>query len=90
LTPYPWRELMFSRKPKEQSNFSVFIEQKTKLFHSKVVYALRREHEHYYSKSEVLNRNIDPRCKVCGILLSEYRTMKKFERWNSPIVVNGE
>ena len=55
---------MFSRKEKEQSNFSEFIEQKTRLFHSKVVYALHREHEHFYSKSEVLNRGIDPRCKV--------------------------
>ena len=76
---------MFSRKEKEQSNFSEFIEQKTKLFHSKVIYALHREHEHFYSKSEVLSRDIDPRCKVCGMLLSEYRTMKRFEKLNSPI-----
>ena len=81
---------MFSRKSKEQSNFSEFIEQKTRLFHSKVVYALHREHEHFYSKSEVLNRDIDPRCKVCGMLLSEYRTMKRFEKLNSPIEFNDD
>lgn len=81
---------MFSRKEKEQSNFSEFIEQKTRLFHSKVVYALHREHEHFYSKSEVLNRDIDPRCKVCGMLLSEYRTMKRFEKLNSPIEFNDD
>ena len=81
---------MFSRKDKEQSNFSEFIEQKTRLFHSKVVYALHREHEHFYSKSEVLNRDIDPRCKVCGMLLSEYRTMKRFEKLNSPIEFNDD
>lgn len=81
---------MINRKSKEQSNFSEFIEQKTRLFHSKVVYALRREHEHFYSKNEVLNRRIDPRCMVCGILLSEYRTMKRFEQWNSPIDFKGE
>ncbi len=76
---------MFSRKTKEQSNFSEFIEQKTRLFHSKVVYALHREHEHYYSKNEVLNRDTDPRCKVCGMLLSEFRTTKRFEKLNGPI-----
>lgn len=81
---------MFSRKDKEQSNFSEFIEQKTRLFHSKVVYALHREHEHFYSKSEVLNRDIDPRCKVCGMLLSEYRTIKRFEKLNSPIEFNDD
>ena len=81
---------MFTRKDKEQSNFSEFIEQKTRLFHSKVVYALHREHEHFYSKSEVLNRDIDPRCKVCGMLLSEYRTMKRFEKFNSPIEFNDD
>lgn len=76
---------MFSRKIKEQSNFSEFIEQKTRLFHSKVVHALHGEHEHYFSKSEVLNRHNDPRCKVCGILLSEFRTMKRFEKLHAPI-----
>ena len=76
---------MFSRKPKEQSHFSEFIEQKTKLFHSKVVHALHREHEHYFSKNDVINRDIDPRCKVCGMLLSEFRTMKRFEKLNGPI-----
>ena len=81
---------MFNRKPKDQSNFSEFIEQKTRLFHSKVVYALHREHEHFYSKSEVLNRDIDPRCKVCGMLLSEYRTMKRFEKLNAPIEFNDD
>jgi hypothetical protein len=81
---------MFSRKSKEQSNFSEFIEQKTRLFHSKVVYALNREHEHYYSKNEVLNRSIDPRCKVCGMLLSEFRTTKRFEKLKGPIEFNED
>ncbi len=72
---------MFSRKnQKEQSNFSEIIQQKTRLFHSKVMYALYREHEHYFSKGDVLNSGIGTRCKVCGILLSEYRTQKKFEK----------
>ena len=81
---------MFGRKTKEQSNFSEFIEQKTRLFHSKVVYALHREHEHYYSKSEVVNSAVDPRCMVCGMLLSEFRTSKRFERLHSPIVLDED
>ena len=81
--------MMFSRKEnKEQSNFSEFIEQKTRLFHSKVVYALHGEHEHYFSKRDVLNANIDTRCKVCGVLLSEYRIQKRFEKINTPILLD--
>lgn len=81
---------MFRRKTKNQSDFSEFIEQRTRLWHSKVVYAFNLDHEHFYSKNEVLNHDIDPRCKVCGLLLSEYRTMKKFEKWESPIDFKGE
>jgi len=77
---------MFSRqKNREQSNFSEFIEQKKRLFHSKVVYALHGEHEHYFSKRDVLKSKFGTRCKVCGILLSEYRTQKRFEKMNTPV-----
>lgn len=79
---------MFNRsKNEEQSNFSEFVEQKTRLLQSKVVYALHGNHEHYFSKRDVLNSHKDPRCKVCGILLSEYRTQKRFEKMNSPLVL---
>ena len=81
--------MMFnSKKNREQSNFSEFIEQKSRLFHSKVVHALHGEHEHYFSKIDVLNSHTDPRCKVCGILLSEYRTQKRFEKMDSPLVLD--
>ncbi|MFW2440118.1 MAG: hypothetical protein ACN4GR_12175 [Arenicellales bacterium] len=80
---------MFRRKDnKEQSNFSEFIEKKTRLFHSKVVYALHGEHEHYFSKRDVLNANMDTRCKVCGIRLSEYRTRKKFEKMKVAVLLD--
>ena len=81
---------MFGRRSYEQNSFSKFVGHKTRLIRSKAVYALHREHKHYFSKSEVFNRNIDPRCKVCGILLSEFRTSKKFEEFNSPIVLSTE
>ena len=77
-------------KNMEHSNFSEFIEQKTRLFHSKVVYALHGEHEHFFSKRDVLNSSIGTRCKVCGILLSEYRTQKRFEKMNSPVLLDGK
>ena len=83
--------MMFGRnKNKEQSNFSEYIEQKTRLFHSKVVYALNREHEHYFSKRDALDSGIDARCKVCGMLLSEYRTQKRFEEMNTPVLLEGK
>jgi len=83
--------MMLSRKKnREQSNFSEFIEQKTRMFHSKVMYALYREHEHFFSKRDVLNGNIVTRCKVCGILLSEYRAQKRFEKMNTPVLLHKE
>ncbi|MFW2438563.1 MAG: hypothetical protein ACN4GR_04255 [Arenicellales bacterium] len=81
--------MMFnSKKNREQSSISEFVEQKTRLFQSKVVYALNGEHEHYFSKKDVLNGNFDTRCKVCGILLSEYRTEKRFEKVNAPVLLD--
>ena len=82
---------MFNRKKNgETSNFSEFIEQKTRLFHSKVVHALHRKHEHYFSKVDVLNGDIDTRCKVCGIRLSQYRIQKRFEKMNAPVLLDGK
>ena len=79
---------MFGRRTYEQNSFSKFVEHKTRLIRSKAVYALHREHKHYFSKSEVFNPNIDARCKVCGILLSEFRVIRQTEEYNSPIVLN--
>ena len=81
---------MFGRRTYEQYSFSKFVEHKTRLIRSKAVYALHREHKHYFSKSEVFNPNIDARCKVCGILLSEFRVIRQTEEYNSPIVLNTE
>lgn len=81
---------MFGRRTYEQNSFSKLVEHKTRLIRSKAVYALHREHKHYFSKSEVFNPNIDPRCKVCGILLSEFRVIRQTEEYNSPIVLNIE
>ncbi|GMT39512.1 MAG: hypothetical protein IEMM0001_0247 [bacterium] len=78
--------MLSCKKNREQSNFGEFIEQKTRMFHSKVVYALNRKHKHFFSKRDVLNGNIDTRCKVCGILLSEYRAQKRFEEMNTLII----
>ena len=79
-----------SKKNREQSNFSEFIEQKTRMFHSKVTHVLNREHEHYFSKRDVLNSEIGTRCKVCGILLSEYRAQRKIEKMNTPVHLDRE
>jgi len=61
---------MFNHKLKEQSNYSEFIVQKTRLFHSKIVYRLRGECEHFYSKNEVLNRECRPAFQISTALSS--------------------
>jgi len=81
---------VFGRRTYEQDSFSKFLVHKTRLIRSKAFYALHCDHKHYFSKSEVFDRNIDPRCKVCGILLSEFRASKKFEEHNSPIILSAE
>ena len=79
--------MMFSREKKYDSgNFSEIILHKARLFHSKVAYSLYSEHEHYFSKSDLLISGIDTRCKVCGILLSEYRAQQKFVKKNAPVL----
>lgn len=73
-------------KNDERSYFKAFIVQKAKLFHSKVAYSLYVKHEHFFSKSDLMNSGIDTRCKVCGILMSEYRAQKKCEKKNAPVL----
>ena len=67
---------MFGRKGQDQSSFSEYVEKKTRLLRSKVDYMLQGEHIHYYSKSQIKG---DPRCKVCGLRLSELKTQRKFQ-----------
>ena len=79
--------MLWKTKEKEQRKFSQLINRKAKLLGSKVAYALHNEHEHYYSKEEVLlfkneeslKSGIDPRCKVCGLRLSDYRNKIRYD-----------
>ena len=70
---------MFRRKDNEQSSISQFVEKKTRIFKSKMDYALRGDHVHYFNKRESLDPDSNPKCKVCGMLLSDYKIQKKFE-----------
>ncbi|MCK5360060.1 MAG: hypothetical protein KAJ95_05505 [Gammaproteobacteria bacterium] len=76
---------MFRRSDDEQSSISVFVEKKTRMLKSKVDYALHGEHTHYFSKKESLDPTSNPKCKVCGLLLSDYKVQKKFEKLNKEV-----
>ena len=79
--------MMFNQEAEfDRSNFSEFILHKTRLFYSKVAYSLYSDHEHYFSKSDLLVSGIDTRCKVCGILISEYRAQQKSVKKNAPVL----
>lgn len=79
--------MLWKTKENEQRNFSQLINRKKKLLSSKIAHVLHNEHEHYFSKEEVLqfkNRKslksgIDPRCKVCGLRLSDYRNKIRYD-----------
>ena len=79
--------MMFSREKKyDKSYFSEIILHKARLYHSKLAYSLYSEHEHYFCKSDLLISGIDTRCKVCGILISEYRAQQKLVKKNAPVL----
>lgn len=85
-------------KQKEQRKFSQLINRKAKLLSSKVAYVLHNEHEHYFSKEEVLQFNnrkslksgIDPRCKVCGLRLSDYRNKIRYDTMEFPALKDAD
>lgn len=79
---------MFGHSNKETTTVSEYIEKKSrliqkkkKIFRSKINYALHGEHRHYFSKQEVLTLDKNARCKVCGMLLSEFRVQHRIENW---------
>ncbi len=76
---------MFRRKDNESSSISMFVEKKTRMLKSKVDFALHGQHKHYFSKQESLDPEIDPACKVCGMLLSDLKVQKKFEALQNEI-----
>ncbi len=77
---------MFGRKNNELSTVSEYIDKKSRLilkkkeiFRAKMDYALHGEHQHYFSKQDVYSRNQNARCKICGMLLSEFKVEKRIE-----------
>ena len=81
----------------EDSNLIPFLKQKKKLFKSKIDYALHTDHMHYFPKKEVLefrknksSNSIDPRCVVCGLRLSQYRTEIQYQTLELPAYKDGK
>ena len=70
---------MFGLGKIDLSSVSEYFESRSKraskkkdLYKSKVDQVLHGEHEHYFSKQEMHTNKNGARCKVCGLLLSEY------------------
>jgi len=78
---------MFGRTSDEYSTISEFFEKKSKqlikkkaILFSKVDQALHGEHEHYFSKRDVKAKSKTARCRICGILLSDFKVQQKIIR----------
>lgn len=86
-------------KKNKDKNFFLSIKDKKKIFKSKVNHALYTEHEHFFSKKEVLDfrqkkkLNIinksskfiaDPKCVICGLGLTEYQAHIRYETMEIP------
>ena len=83
------RHSMFGRNDNEFSTVSEFIEKKSKslqrkkdIFFSKVDHVLHGEHEHQFSKQDAMKLDKNTRCKVCGILLSEFIVQHKMDNFS--------
>lgn len=83
---------MFGRNTDEFSTISEFIEKKNKLLHkkkkiifSKVDQVLHGKHEHYFNKRDIQADIKIARCKICGILLSEFKVQQKIKD-SSPLL----
>ena len=82
---------MFGRSSKETTSIvsdfigkkSRQIQKKNKVFRSKINHALHGEHRHYFSKQDVHTHEQNARCKVCGMLLSEFKVQRRFENLSS-------
>ncbi|MFV1975919.1 MAG: hypothetical protein ACC651_09235 [Candidatus Scalindua sp.] len=84
--------MMFGRNTGDSSTISEYFEKKSKLlqkkksiFLSKVDQVLHGKHEHYFSKRDVQADGKIARCKICGILLSEFKVQQKV-RDSSPLL----
>ena len=80
---------MFGRNDKDTNTVSEYIEKKSRqikkskqIIRSKINHALHGYHKHYYSKQDLLANNENARCKVCGMLLSEFRVQKRIDNWS--------
>ena len=80
---------MFGRNNNEFSTISEFIEKKSKslqnkkdIFFSKVEQVIHGKHEHRFSKQDVLKMDKNARCKVCGMLLSEFIVQHKMDNFS--------
>jgi hypothetical protein len=77
---------MFGRSNQDFSTISDFIEKKSKslqnkreIISSKLEQVFHGKHEHRFSKKDALKMNKNARCKVCGMLLSEFIVQHKMD-----------
>lgn len=77
---------LFGKSTTEQSSsLTQRVGKKAKIFRSMVDYALRGDHRHYFSKEDLKNPAATPRCKVCGMLLTEFKVERKYAALNEEI-----
>ena len=95
---YSEKTKVLSRKKQEESNLIPLLKRKEILLKSKKDYALRTNHMHYFTKKEVLEyrknksskSSIEPRCVLCGLPLTQYRTQIQYETMELPAYKDGK
>ena len=88
--PYLENIQMLNRKKQIKDRNSIpLFNRKKNLFKSKIDYGARIDHMHCFPKEEVLEyrsnkSSNEPRCAICGLRLTEYRTQIQYETMELP------
>ena len=94
--PYLENIQMLSRKKQTVDRSSISLHnRKENLFKSKIDYEVRIDHMHCFPKKEVQEyrsnkSSNEPRCAVCGLRLTEYRTQIQYETMELPAYKDGK
>ena len=81
--------MLIRNKQVEDFNSTPLFNRKKNQFKSKIDYGVRIDHMHCFHKKEVQEYRInkssyEPRCTVCGLRLTEYRTQIQYETMELP------
>lgn len=82
---------LFSKRDRDTTSSVVeYLDKKTRLMREKYAHKKTGEHVHYFSKREIKTKGLDPRCKICGLHLSELTLERKLKKLGAQAADEGD